>query len=166
MKTRNLTQSSLLNDPINCWMHGFSFRLFEDEIEVRDVISPLSLSQSNLDFKHSLDAETSQEYEEIKLALELVSGQFEFLKNSRVNLSVTKNTLFKDKIGRSRQMKRHIAINGRDEASFDLNGAIKLHPSDQRSRVEVSPRVVCEEARRLISCVRSWSGDLDLIEDP
>ena len=39
-------------------------------------------------------------------------------------------------------MKRRIAINGRDKASFDQNGAIKLHPSDQQSKVEVSPRVV------------------------
>ena len=45
MKTRNLTQSILRNDPINLWMHGFSFRIFEDEIEVQDVISPLSLDQ-------------------------------------------------------------------------------------------------------------------------
>ena len=42
MKTRNLTQISFWNDPINRWMHGFSFRVFEDEIEVQDVFSPLS----------------------------------------------------------------------------------------------------------------------------
>ena len=29
----------------NHQMHGFSFRVFEDEIEVQDVISPLSLDQ-------------------------------------------------------------------------------------------------------------------------
>ena len=45
MKTRNLTQSSLRNDPINRQMHGFSFRIFEDEIKVQDAISPLSLDQ-------------------------------------------------------------------------------------------------------------------------
>ena len=45
MKTRNLTQSSLQNDPINRRMHGFSFRIFEDEVEVQDVISPRSLDQ-------------------------------------------------------------------------------------------------------------------------
>ena len=28
MKTRNLTQSSFRNDPINRRMHGFSFRIF------------------------------------------------------------------------------------------------------------------------------------------
>ena len=46
MKTRNLTQSSLRNDPINRWMHGFSLRVYEDEIEVQDGISPFSLNQT------------------------------------------------------------------------------------------------------------------------
>ena len=46
MKTRNLTQSSLRNDPINRRMHSFSFQVFEDEFEVQDVISPLSLDQN------------------------------------------------------------------------------------------------------------------------
>ena len=46
MKTCNLTQSSLRNDPINHRMHGFSFRVFKDEIEVQDVISPLSFDQT------------------------------------------------------------------------------------------------------------------------
>ena len=45
MKTRNLTQSSLRNDPINRRMHGFSFRIFEEEDEVQDVISPHSFNQ-------------------------------------------------------------------------------------------------------------------------
>ena len=97
----------------------------------------------------------SQEHEEIKCHSNWVSGQFEFLKNSRAKLSVPKNSVFKGEIGRNRPMKRHIAINGRDEASFDRNGEIKSHPFDQRSRSEVSPRVVCEETRRMISCVGS-----------
>ena len=46
MKIRNLTQISLRNDPINRRMHGFSFRIFEDEVEVQDVISPSSLQQT------------------------------------------------------------------------------------------------------------------------
>ena len=46
MKTRSLTQISLRNDLINRRMHGFSFRVFEDEIEVQDVISPSSLDQT------------------------------------------------------------------------------------------------------------------------
>ena len=44
MKTHNLTQISLQNDPINRRMHGFSFCIFVDKIEVQDMISPLSLS--------------------------------------------------------------------------------------------------------------------------
>ena len=48
MKTRNLTQSSLRNDPINRRMHGFSFRIFEDEIEVQNVIFPRSLDQFSI----------------------------------------------------------------------------------------------------------------------
>ena len=45
MKTHNLTHSSPRNDPINRQMHGYSFRDFEDEDGVQDVISPSSLDQ-------------------------------------------------------------------------------------------------------------------------
>ena len=46
MKSCKLTQSSLRNDPINCRMQGFSFRIFEDESGVQDVISSFSFDQS------------------------------------------------------------------------------------------------------------------------
>ena len=46
MKSRNLTQSSLQNDPINLRMQGFSFQIFEDESGVQDVISSFSFYQS------------------------------------------------------------------------------------------------------------------------
>ena len=46
MKSRNLTQSSLRNDPINRRMQGFSFRVSEDESGVQDVISSFSFDQS------------------------------------------------------------------------------------------------------------------------
>ena len=45
MKTHNLTQSCTRNDPINHWIHGFSFCDFEDEDDIQDVISPYSLDQ-------------------------------------------------------------------------------------------------------------------------
>ena len=45
MKTRNLTQSRAQNDPINRWMHSYSFRNFKDEDRVQDVISPYFLDQ-------------------------------------------------------------------------------------------------------------------------
>ena len=89
-----------------------------------------SISCSNSDFNHSLDVETSQEHEEIKWQSNLVSGQFEFLENSRASLPFAKISVFIEQIGRNRPMKGRIAINGRDEASFDRNGAIKSHPFD------------------------------------
>ena len=46
----------------------------------------------------------SQEHEEIKWHSNWVSGQFEFLKTSRVKLLFAKNNLFKDEIGRNRPM--------------------------------------------------------------
>ena len=46
MKKCNLTQISLRNDTINRRMHDFSFRVFEDEIDVQDVIFPLSFNQT------------------------------------------------------------------------------------------------------------------------
>ena len=48
MKTCNLTQSSLRNDPINRRIHGFSFRDFEDVDDVQDVISPYPLDQFSI----------------------------------------------------------------------------------------------------------------------
>ena len=81
----------------------------------------------------------SQEHEEIKLALELVSGQFKFLKNSRAKLLFTKNIVFKGEIGRDRLMSGRLAINGRDHASVDRNGAIKSHPIDDRWRIRIRP---------------------------
>ena len=72
----------------------------------------------------------SQEHEEIKWHSNFVSRQFEVLENSRASLPFVKNRLFKGQIGHNRLMNRRIAINGRDEASFDRNGAIELHPFD------------------------------------
>ena len=48
MKTRNLTQSSPRNDPINLRMYGFSFRDFEDEDGVQDVFSAYPLDQFSI----------------------------------------------------------------------------------------------------------------------
>ena len=48
MKQRNLAQSSLWNDLINSRMHGFSFRNFEDEDQVQDVISPHSFNKISI----------------------------------------------------------------------------------------------------------------------
>ena len=67
-------------------------------------------------------------------------GQFEFLENSRATLLFAKNMLFKDEIGRDRPMNGRLAINDRDHASVDRNGAIKSHLFDHRSKVRMRPR--------------------------
>ena len=63
MKSRNLTQISLRNDPINRRMQGFSFQIDEDENRSLRCNFFL-LFRSNFDFKHSLDAKMHQEYSE------------------------------------------------------------------------------------------------------
>ena len=57
---RNLTQSSLRNDPINRRMQGYSFRNFRRRRWSSRCKFSL-LFQSNLDLKHSIDAEMSLE---------------------------------------------------------------------------------------------------------
>ena len=69
-----------------------------------------------------------------------VSRQFEFLEIPHASFSIVKNTLFQGKKRRNRLMNGRITINGRDEPSFDQNGAIILHPSDQRSKIKMLPR--------------------------
>ena len=46
IKTHNLTQISLRNDPINRRMQGFSFRIFEDESGIQDGNSSNSIDQT------------------------------------------------------------------------------------------------------------------------
>ena len=78
--------------------------------------------------------------QEIKWHMKWVSGQFKFLKISRVILP-SRRTVFKEEIfGRNRPMKRRLAIDDRDHASVDQNGAIKSHPFDQRWKAEMNPR--------------------------
>ena len=89
----------------------------------------------------------------------VVSRQFEFLKNSRASLPFAKNNLFKDEIWLNRLMNGRIAINGRDEASFDQNGAIKLHPFDLWWRVRMYPRLIVWRGALLRSLVGSSSND-------
>ena len=64
MKTHNLTQISLRNDPINRWMHGFSFQVSEDEVW-SSRCEFFFLFRSKFDFKSSVSAEMSQEYNEM-----------------------------------------------------------------------------------------------------
>ena len=52
MKSRNLTQISIRNDPINFRMQGFSFRIDEDENWVQDVISSFYFDQTLISSIH------------------------------------------------------------------------------------------------------------------
>ena len=62
-KTYNLTRDSARNDPIDCWIKGFSFRDFKDNR--RYSRGKLFLFfRRNLNFNYSLDAKMSPEEEE------------------------------------------------------------------------------------------------------
>ena len=63
MNTCNLTQISLQNDPINRRMHGFSFRVSEDEVW-SSRCEFFFLFRSKFDFKGSVGAEMHQDYKE------------------------------------------------------------------------------------------------------
>ena len=64
-KVQILTRDSDLNDPIDRWIKGFSFRNFEDDR--RHSRTDFSLfSPQNLTFKHSLDSEIDLEGKERK----------------------------------------------------------------------------------------------------
>ena len=139
MKTRNLTQSSLQNDPINLRMHGFSFRIFEDKIEVQDVISPRSLDQIPI-------SSAPRMRKCIKNTMKLNGtrigsmGGSNFSKIQGQSFPFAKNIAFIGEIGRDRSMSGHLAIDGRDHMSVDQNGVIKLHPSNHRWRIKMRPR--------------------------
>ena len=93
MKTRN--------DPINHRMHGFSFHIFKDKIEVQDVISPQSLDQI-------LISSTPWTQKRVKNARKLigarivVSKQLDYLKTSRALFSVEEQVNLKVIFGRDR----------------------------------------------------------------
>ena len=102
MKTRNLTQSSPQNDPINRRMHGFSFRDFKDEDGVQDMISPYPLDQ----FLISSTPRTQKRVEKGKKSIDsriLVSRQFDFTQKSKGKFCFTKNTQIYRRIGRNRR---------------------------------------------------------------
>ena len=85
MKTCNLTQSRPQNDPINRRIHGFSFRDFEDEEDIQDVISPYSLDQ----FLISNTPRTRRRVKKLKKSKDpqiVVSKYFDFARKSKNDL--------------------------------------------------------------------------------
>ena len=65
MKTHNLTQSHVGNDPISHRIQGFSFPDFENEVR-HSRCDFFQFFPPNIDFKPSLDAEMSLEEKEFK----------------------------------------------------------------------------------------------------
>ena len=118
MKTRNLTQSRARNDPINRRMHGYSFRNFEDEDGIQDVISNTPRRR-----KRVKKVKKSKEYKIV------VSRQFDFTRKSKGSISVAKNSWIYRGIGRKRQIQWLIAINGWDDAPIDESSwLIRVRP--------------------------------------
>ena len=85
MKTCNLTLSCAQNDPTNRRIHGFSFRDFEDEDEIQDVISSYSLYQ----FMISNTPKTRKRVKKLKKSKDshiVMSRQFDFARKSKGDL--------------------------------------------------------------------------------
>ena len=117
MKTRNLTQISLRNDPMNRRRHGFSFHVFEDENKSSRCDFSF-LSRSNFDFKHLMDAKMHSEHKESNGTRNLCLDSSNF-SNFKGGSFRREELYLKSNFGRDHWMKRRIAINGCDEASFD-----------------------------------------------
>ena len=85
MKTCNLTQSRARKDRINHRIYGYSFRDFEDEDDIQDVISPYSLDQILIS-NTPLMRKQVEKLKKLKYSQIVVFRQFDFLKNSRMLL--------------------------------------------------------------------------------
>ena len=115
MKSRNLTQSSLRNDPINRRMQGFSFQIDEDE-SWSSRCDFFLLFRSKFDFKHSIEAEMSQEH-------------------SRTN-GTRNDSLNKENLMDNRERVLHREEPFLNKTKLDFGRPMKIH-HDQRSRSRV-----------------------------
>ena len=113
MKTHYLTQSSLRNDKINRRIHSYSFRDFEDEYGVQDVISPYPLDQ----FSISSTPRMRKCVEKGKKLIDsriVVSRQFDFTRKSKGVIYVAKNIGFIEEKRRNYRMRWFIATRWHD----------------------------------------------------
>ena len=98
MKTCNLNQSSLRNDQITGRMYGFSFYVFEDEIEVQDVIFPRSLDQIPISSIPWMRKRVKNARKLIGTRI-VVSRKFDYLENSRAVFPFRRTVYLKRKLG-------------------------------------------------------------------
>ena len=111
MKTGNLTQSHARNDPINRRMHGYSFRDFEDEDGIQDVISPYSFDQ----FFISNALRTWKCVKNAKKSIDsliVVSRQFNFTRDSKGKVLSRRKFGFIEYFGHNHRINGRITING------------------------------------------------------
>ena len=154
MKTNNLTQISLRNDPINRRMQGFSFWIFERR-KWSSRLDFFQHFQSNFEIKYSNEAEMSCEYIETNDTRNNALNM-ENLKIDREHVLTSRRTAFKSiGFGRGRWSYGDIAINGSGAASFDRNDAIKLQSFDRKWRLQMRPCRSCEVRRCLKPSVGS-----------
>ena len=122
MKSGNLTQSSLRNDPINRRMQGFSFRIFEDESGVQDVISSFSLDQSlnsSVQWKRKWVTNTGKQTAHD--LVEYTRSNWRLIANRS---SIAKNVFYKDEINRGLSDEASYQINDHDRTRFNRNDAL------------------------------------------
>ena len=98
MKTRNLTQSTPWNDPINYRMHGYSFHDLEDEDGVQDVISPHSFYQFWISNAPQM-RKCVKKRNKLMDAWIVVFKQFDFTRKSKCSFRSRRTILFKEESG-------------------------------------------------------------------
>ena len=104
-KSRNLTQISLRNDPINRRMQGFSFRIFEDEYWRSRWCDFFLLAWLNLKFKHLMEVEMSCEHSRKNGTRNDGDYKENLVKNHGPFLSARRTSFKKVKRVRGRSMK-------------------------------------------------------------
>ena len=161
MKTHNLTQINLRNDPINRRMQGFSFRISEDEVwSSRWQFS--FLFRLNYGFIHSIEAEMSCEHIETNGTWNGWVHKMN-LKKLHERLLPSRRTIFKrTKLMCNRPMKRR----------FDQRLWWDVSPSNHhdqiwsvRSTMKGRDDSTCFQGKRCVdwssvrfkSCDRDWS---------
>ena len=113
MQIHNLTQSHARNDTINCRIHGFSFRDFEDKDGIQDVISHYSLDQ----FLISNTPRTQKRVKKVKISKTLRFWCLDssiLIENPRVVFPLRRTFEFIDELGIT------VGCNGQSKSTAEM----------------------------------------------
>ena len=164
MKSRNLTQISLHNDPINRRMQGFSFQIDEDE-NWSSRCDFFLLPRLNYDLIHSMGAEMSQEYRETN-SLRNGGENTENLMIDHGQLSPPRRTPFKEtKLKCGRWMKRLLRWTVVIKRLF-IESSRQFDDRLIASEGSGCDLVFDEEEHRFIVPIGSSLNDFNLIQGP